>query len=709
MFLIQLLLLMLVHGSCTKKLIYEPDTSMEEIPIGDKIEIKLSVEEPGGLESALGYVDYRKICKLTVKGSVNGTDLKYIRFISGADEYGNETDGSLESLDLSAANLVEGGEPYFIYVDKDDNSETPINLQNDELSQYAFGYCKLKEIILPNSIRRFGSQAFYSCGNLITINIPGSLQEIGRSVFCYCNNLKSEIILPNGITEIPDYTFFECANLTSVTLPESVMSLGYGCFAGCSKIVSLGELPNLRVFGERCFENCKKLETFKIPSSMTSIPNSAFSGCWKLNNIDVSNIVKFGYKAFCNCQMITYINMCDRLEYVDHYAFYRSGLEMDLNLPETVKYVGYEAFYGTDITSVIINSDIRTHETEDVSFRNPQPFGLCKKLKSVRVSEGCKILGLSFSSCSALEFVSLPNSLDSLGYYFIEPEVIGEFEGEPIYSMPYDVGYIFSGCTSLKTIMLPENLKFIATCSFRDCSSLEQVVLPNSLSGMESYVFSGCTSLSFAKLSESLETIPQGCFEDCSGLKSISIPDCIKELDYASFENSGLQSVAMPEDLVEIGNRCFSGCAELKSITIPSKVRKIGDNAFGDCMALNSVLFESEGALKSIGVSAFYHCTLLENVQLPEGVTSIGDCCFSVCGLQDFSIPSTLQDIGEGCIDRCLKLTDIRNYSGNPQTIKNNTLGQIQPEKILLHVPANSIDLYKADPLWSVFPNVVGL
>ena len=700
---------LLLFGSCTKELVYHPDISIEETAIGDRIEIKLSVKEPGGLMDALGDVDYRKLAKLSVHGPLNGTDLKFIRFIAGADEYGNETDGSLEVLDLSGATLVSGGEPYFIYVDEDDNSETPINLQNDELSRYAFGYCKLKEIILPNSIKAFGSQAFYNCTNLESVNIPASLQEIGRSVFCYCSKLKSEIILPEIISEIPDYTFYECASLTSVSLPESTSSLGYGCFAGCSRIASLGELPNLKDFDEHCFENCKKLETFSIPHSMTSIPNYAFSGCQSLKDIDVSRIIKFGYKAFDNCKKVSFVKFCDRLEYVDHYAFRNSGLAMDLDLPETVKYVGYEAFYGTDLTSVTINSDIRTYESEDPLFGNPRPFGYCKKLKKVKVTEGCKILGLSFSGCSALNSVSLPNSLDSLGYYFIEPEVIGEFEGVPLITIGYDIGDIFYDCTSLTIISLPSNLKFIGNGCFKGCTSLESIVLPNSLSLMDTYVFSGCTSLSSVKLSSSLETLPQGCFEDCSGLKSINIPGCVKALDFGCFENSGLQSVAMPESLVKIGLRCFYGCSGLKSISIPSNVKKIEENAFGDCSALSTVLFDTKGTLESIGSSAFYHCTSLETVQLPEGVTSVGDYCFSLCGLKNISIPSTLQNIGEGCFDHCLKLTDIRNYSESPQTVKGNTLGQILQEKVTLSVPSTSVDLYKDDSFWGLFPNIVGL
>ena len=695
-------------GSCTKELVYHSNTSIEETVIGDMIVIKLSVKESGGLMDALGDTDYRALSKLSVQGPVNGTDLKFIRFIAGADEYGNETDGSLEVLDLSGANIVEGGEPYFIYVDDDDNSETPISLQNDELSRYAFGYCKLKEIILPNSIKAFGSQAFYNCTNLESVNIPASLQEIGRSVFCYCGKLKSEIILPEGISEIPDYTFYECASLTSVTLPESTSSLGYGCFAGCSKITSLGELPNLNDFEGHCFENCKKLETFRIPSIMTSIPSCAFSGCQALKDIDVSRVVKFGYKAFDNCKKITMIKLCDSLEYVDHYAFRNSGLAMDLDLPETVKYVGYEAFYGTDLTSVTINSDIRTYESDEFVLNNSRTFASCKKLTSVKVSDGCTILGLSFSNCSALESVFLPASLDSIGYIYDEYEYyLIDVEGPQTEYV--HTGYIFAYCEALNKIDLPPNLQFIGASSFHGCTSLESIELPDSLSSMDTYVFSGCTSLSSVKLSSSLEVLPQGCFEDCSGLKSINIPGCVKALDYGCFENSGLQSVAMPESLVRIGLKCFYGCSGLKSITIPSNVKKVEDYTFGDCSALSTVIFDSKGSLESIGSSAFYHCTSLETVQLPEGVTSVGDYCFSICGLKNISIPSTLQNIGGGCFDHCLKLTDIRNYSESPQTVKGNTLGQIPQEKITLYVPSTSVNLYKEDSFWGTFPNIVGL
>ena len=70
----------------------------------------------------------------------------------------------------------------------------------------------------------------------------------------------------------------------------------------------------------------------------------------------------------------------DGVTHVGDYAFYQSGLEMDLVLPQTVKYVGYHAFYGTSITSVAINSDIRTYESDNMLI-SPHPFGSCKNLK----------------------------------------------------------------------------------------------------------------------------------------------------------------------------------------------------------------------------------------------------------------------------------------------------------------------------------------
>ena len=57
-------------------------------------------------------VDPLTITDLTITGNLNGTDLRLIREMAGNNYLGEPTNGSLKKLDISGANIVEGGEKY---------------------------------------------------------------------------------------------------------------------------------------------------------------------------------------------------------------------------------------------------------------------------------------------------------------------------------------------------------------------------------------------------------------------------------------------------------------------------------------------------------------------------------------------------------------------------------------------------------------------
>ena len=137
----------LVFEACTKELVYESPIEYHNSFIDGKAEVTL--EEAGTLRQKLSIVDdLMSLTSLTIKGPINGSDLKLIREMAGADVEGNRTAGSLLSLDLSQARFVSGGDIPFLY-----NGKEPCPIEEDNVvPRYGFGYCKLKIILLPDSI-----------------------------------------------------------------------------------------------------------------------------------------------------------------------------------------------------------------------------------------------------------------------------------------------------------------------------------------------------------------------------------------------------------------------------------------------------------------------------------------------------------------------------------------------------------------------------
>lgn len=94
----------LAFSACSKELAYE--SSSEVIYNDGKAEVILL--EAGTLKQQLSHIDDMMLLQsLVITGPINGSDLKLIRELSGADSIGNETNGHLEYIDLSNAYFVK--------------------------------------------------------------------------------------------------------------------------------------------------------------------------------------------------------------------------------------------------------------------------------------------------------------------------------------------------------------------------------------------------------------------------------------------------------------------------------------------------------------------------------------------------------------------------------------------------------------------------
>ena len=154
----------------------------------------------GSLSTEIGSSMWKTIRSLTISGQVNGTDIRLIRKML--------IDGKLEELNLRDAKIVCGGDSYDFY----GLSKTSENAIGESM----FSDCRnLKKIILPSSIQRIESYAFFGCSGLKQIELPGTCVTVGDYAIAFCDSLTS-VIIPAGIMRIGESAFTYCTSLSTI-------------------------------------------------------------------------------------------------------------------------------------------------------------------------------------------------------------------------------------------------------------------------------------------------------------------------------------------------------------------------------------------------------------------------------------------------------------------------------------------------------------
>ena len=276
------------------------------------------------------------------------------------------------------------------------------------------------------------------------------------------------------------------------------------------------------------------------------------------------------------------------------------------------------------------------------------------------------------STCSFRLFIGekpiLPQTIEDL------PTKATEEERKEAFVDEWGVKYSKDGRKLLKapyeldrTYSIRKGTKVVCDMAFSLCSSLTEIVIPNSVASIGDSAFLGCESLTEVVIPNSVVCINGNPFHGWNGKLECLSPSFVYEDNILfnkdksriiSFINLKLTSYVIPVGVTSIGDEAFWGCSSLSDIVIPDGVTSIGDEAFGGCTSLSSLVIPD--SVTSIGESAFDNCESLTNISIPKSVTSIGDRAFSGCSsLAEILIPNSVTNIGKFAFCGCSSLADV--------------------------------------------------
>ena len=409
--------------------------------------------------------------------------------------------------------------------------------------------------------------------------------------------------------------------------------------------------------GRRLLKVSNSLDgSYKIKENTKVICNDAFWGCTSLSCIVIPNSVTYiGDDAF-SMTALSSVVIPNSVTSIGKGTFWNCTFLSSIVIPNSVTSIGNRAFVGCkSLSNIVIPNSV-------TSIGN-RAFEGCTSLSSIVIPDSVTDIGESaFSSCTSLSGVVIPNSVKSIGESAFSS--CTSLSGIVIPNSVKSIGYrMFSSCTSLSSIVIPNSVTSIGDSAFWDCTSLFSIIIPDSVTSIGSCAFSNCSSLSNIVIPASVTNMDGNPFLYWNGILTVLsssffyandvLIDNVKKTIIA-FRNKE-SSYIIPNSITGIGPNAFSHCETLSNIFIPNSVTSIGDNAFWGCKSISSIVIPN--SVTSIGDNAFGGCTTLSKIVIPNSMTSIGNRAFDSCAsLSSIVIPNSVTSIGDSAFWGCTSL-----------------------------------------------------
>ena len=523
--------------------------------------------------------------------------------------------------------------------------------------------------VIPDTVKVIGASAFWR-SDITGVTIPSSVKLIGASAFYECASLTS-VEIPGSVERIDNNAFCDCTGMTSVKLNKGLKVIGEGGFNDCDGLTSLVLPEGLTMLEERAFYDCENIERFTFPKSLTDMEDSSiYTSKWYEGLADGTEL--YCGSVFLGCKGQKYPSKLTvrpgtkmvRIEQDDlggvNELILPDGLESlsvtegggsiaKLTVPESVHYINLRKFaHLTDLklpTTAVLEESC---------------FSGCYQIKNLTIPKGNTTLkGLSVGRTA---HVVLPDDVlevrgpISNGDPYNNKDRNSNLKSIDLKNVRILTGGALSDCVALESVTLPDSLITLGDGVFSGCAQLRSIKGGKNVRQIGDGCFSGCAALTdFGELEKNVTHVGSWAFQNCGWFHDQ--PNGVVYFGKAAYAYKGSMAegtiLSLKDGTVSVTYEFLAGQTELNptfdqpnlaGLILPQSCKYVDDYAFAGA---KNMKFIDLGGVQYIGREAFNN-SACESIVLPDSVRFVGNNAFSAPSIKAIHLNDGLRVLDEG-------------------------------------------------------------